>query len=150
MLDRSFPAKDCECSYIDETKTNLQKRLMEHKAAVRRGDRNNGIAVYAQDHDHRVDWEAARVLEQEPWCWKRQMLEAIRNSHLTGFTFHEANQCEYNEERPSLNFQRADNYMHDDYRPETGRYCVEILVYDLLLFLGAFSDDTQLLLTYTH
>ena len=49
-----------------------------------------------------------------------------------------------------MNFQRADNYMHDDYRPETGRYCVEILVYDLLLFLGAFSDDTQLLLTYTH
>ena len=55
----------------------LQKRLTEHKAAVRRGDRNNGIAVYAWDHDHRVDWEAARVLEQEPCYWKRRTLEAI-------------------------------------------------------------------------
>ena len=77
MLDWSFPAKDCECSYVDDTKINLQKRLMEHKVAVKRGDRNNGIAVYAWDHDHRMDWEVARVLEQEPRCWKRQMLEAI-------------------------------------------------------------------------
>ena len=58
--------KDCECSYIGETGRNLQKHLMEHKAAVRRGNRNNGIAVHAWDHDHRVDWEAARVLEHEP------------------------------------------------------------------------------------
>ena len=71
------PCKDCECSYIGETGRNLQKRLTEHKAAVRRGDRNNGIAVHAWDHDHRVDWEAARVLEQEPRYWKRQTLEAI-------------------------------------------------------------------------
>ena len=71
------PCKDCECSYIGETGRNLQKRLMEHKAAVRRGDRNNGIAVHAWDHDHRVDWEAARVLEQEQRYWKRQTLEAI-------------------------------------------------------------------------
>ena len=28
------------------------------------------------DHDHRVDWEAARVLEQ-PQYWKRRTLEAI-------------------------------------------------------------------------
>ena len=59
------PCRDCKCSYIGEIGRNLQKHLNEHKAAVRRGDRNNGIAVHASDHDHRVDWEAARVLEQE-------------------------------------------------------------------------------------
>ena len=60
------PCKDCERSYIGDTERNLQIRLTEHKAAVRRGDRKNGIAVHVQDHDHCVDWEAARVVGQEP------------------------------------------------------------------------------------
>ena len=46
-------------SYICETGRSLQKRLTEHKGAVRRGDSKNGIAVHVQKHDHRVDWEAA-------------------------------------------------------------------------------------------
>ena len=41
--------------------------MTEHKAAVKRiNNRNNGIAVHAWDHDYRLDWETARVLEQEP------------------------------------------------------------------------------------
>ena len=28
--------------------------MTEHKAAVRRGDRNNGIAIHAWDDDHRI------------------------------------------------------------------------------------------------
>ena len=34
--------KDCEKSYIGETGRDLQKRMMEHTAAVRRG----GITVH--------------------------------------------------------------------------------------------------------
>ena len=74
------PCMDCDSKYIGETGRNLQKRLMEHKAAVRKGDRKNGIAVYLQDHDHRVDWEAARVIGQEPHYWKRRVLEALHIS----------------------------------------------------------------------
>ena len=88
------PCRDCECSYIGEIGRNLQKRLTEHKAAVRRGDRNNGIAVHASDHDHRVDWEAARVLEQEPRYWKRRTLEAIhimRHGNTTNLDCMQAN-----------------------------------------------------------
>lgn len=71
------PCKDCDSKYIGETGRNLQKRLSEHKAAVRRGDRKNGIAVHLQDHDHRVDWEAAKVIGQEPHYWRRRVMEAI-------------------------------------------------------------------------
>ena len=59
--------------YIGETGKTLQKRLVEHKAAVRRGDTNNGIAVHAWDHQHRVDWESASVMKQEPGYWKRRV-----------------------------------------------------------------------------
>ena len=68
---------DCEKSYIGETGRSLQKRLTEHKAAVRRGDSKNGIAVHVQKHDHRVDWEVAKVIDQEQRYWPRRIREAI-------------------------------------------------------------------------
>ena len=71
------PCKDCERSYIEETRRNLQIRLSEHKAAVRKGHRKYGIAVHVQDHDHHVDWEAAHVVGQEPHYWRRRVLEAL-------------------------------------------------------------------------
>ena len=65
----------------------VNERLVEHKAAVRRGDTNNGIAVHAWDHQHRVDWEKASVLKQEPGYWKRRVLEAIEiQRHATEAT----------------------------------------------------------------
>ena len=77
---------DCDKKYIGETGRNLQKRLVEHKAAVRRGDRKNGIAVHVQDHDHRVNWEAAQVIEREASYWPRRIREAIHIARHTGST----------------------------------------------------------------
>ena len=74
------PCLDCNSKYIGETGRNLQRRLIEHKAAVRKGNRKNGIAVHLQDNDHRVDWEAARVIGQEPHYWRRRILEALHIS----------------------------------------------------------------------
>ena len=51
--------------------------MVERKAAVKRGDTNNGVAVHAWEQQHSVDWEEASVLEQEPRYWKRRILEAI-------------------------------------------------------------------------
>ena len=41
------PCLDCTSVYIGEMGRCLQVRLTEHKAAVRRGDRKNGIATHA-------------------------------------------------------------------------------------------------------
>ena len=60
------PCMDCDKSYIGKTERNLKKQIVEHKYAVKRKDDKNGIAVHANDHNHRVDWEGAKVLEEEP------------------------------------------------------------------------------------
>ena len=79
------PCLDCTSVYIGETGRCLQVRLTEHKVAVRRGDRKNGIATHAWDHNHRVNWEGAQVIQTEPFYWKRRVLEAIiiRNHDTT-------------------------------------------------------------------
>ena len=40
------------------------------------------IAVHVYQHDHHIDWESARVVENEMFYWRRRVLEAIRiHSH---------------------------------------------------------------------
>ena len=71
------PCRDCEASFIGETGRSLQKRITEHKYAVKTNNRKNGIAVHAWDMEHRPDWDATEILEMEPHYWKRRILEAI-------------------------------------------------------------------------
>lgn len=72
-----IPCRDCDAVYIGETGRSLQKRITEHKYAVKTNNRKNGIAVHAWDNDHQPDWIAAETLENEPHYWKRRVLEAI-------------------------------------------------------------------------
>ena len=72
-----IPCKECDKRYIGETGRTLNKRITEHKLAVKRGDTNNGIAVHAWEAQHHVDWEGAKVRDTEPNLWKRKVLEAI-------------------------------------------------------------------------
>lgn len=60
-----IPCQDCDVAYIGETGRSLQKRLTEHKYAVKSNDRKNGMAVHAWDMDYRPDWDAAEVVETE-------------------------------------------------------------------------------------
>lgn len=51
---------------------NLKRILTEHKAAVRKGDRKNRVAVHARDDDHRVNWENGTRSYLDPCTGPRQ------------------------------------------------------------------------------
>ena len=80
-----IPCKDCPRVYIGETGRTLEKRLSEHKAAVKKNDPKNGIAVHAWANQHQVNWEAASVKQEERIYWRRRVLEAlhIHQQHQT-------------------------------------------------------------------
>ena len=61
----------------EETERTLEKRLKEHRGAVKRNDMKNGIAVHAWNTEHRVDWEAATVKQVETHYTRRRIIEAI-------------------------------------------------------------------------
>ena len=71
------PCADCDCVYIGETGRTLEKRLSEHRGAVKRNDLKNGFAVHAWKTQHRVDWEAATVKQVEMNYTLRKVIEAI-------------------------------------------------------------------------
>ena len=81
---------------------------------------------------------------------------AMETKHQHSFTFIEANQCEYCEEQTPSNpqglimtYTRIVGKMTGQ---KTGRYCKELILYSLPLFLCAAGKDTQqtLALAYSH
>ena len=71
------PCEDCEQSYVGETGRTLKKRIVEHKAAVKKEDNKNGIAVHVKNTKHHIDWDGARVISNEMQYWQRRIVEAI-------------------------------------------------------------------------
>ena len=63
-LVHEIRCQNCDKVYIGETGRSLQKRISEHKMAVKRGDRNNDIAV-AWDSQHQITQEGATVEEKD-------------------------------------------------------------------------------------
>ena len=68
---------ECDSVYLGETGRTLEKRLSEHKGAVKRNDTKNGIAVHAWKTQHKVDWESATVKQVETSYAGRRTIEAI-------------------------------------------------------------------------
>ena len=62
---------------LGETGRTLEKRLSEHKGAVKRNDTKNRIAVHAWKTQHKVDWEAATVKQVETNYTRRRTVEAV-------------------------------------------------------------------------
>ena len=71
------PFRDCQLTYIGETRRTMKKRMTEHKYAVKTGDPKNGIAVHVQKTQHLIDWGAGRVQATAIGYWNRRTMEAI-------------------------------------------------------------------------
>ena len=65
------------CVWETETGRTLQKRVTEHKYAVRIHSVKNDIAVHTWSRGHRVDWDSARAVALAPYSWERRVTEAL-------------------------------------------------------------------------
>ena len=73
---------DWDHVYFGETGRTLNKRLKEHRSAVKENDWKNGIAVHAWDTGHQVKWESATVKEVETNLANRGIWEALHIQQL--------------------------------------------------------------------
>ena len=76
------PCKDCPCVYIEETGRYLEKRLSEHKTAETWPQEKYGIKVHAWASQQQVDWEAAKIEEEERGYWKQAHYHQHQTSNL--------------------------------------------------------------------
>ena len=54
--------RDCKHVYMGETKRTRKRRIVEHKQAVKKSGKKNGVAVHVNTHDHHINWEEAKVV----------------------------------------------------------------------------------------
>ena len=72
-----IPCGDCESTYVGQSGRSLACRMKEHQRAVRGGDTNaSAIAEHAWGHQHRIEWGAAEVLDNNPNWHPRCLLES--------------------------------------------------------------------------
>ena len=69
----------CECQemYIGETGRPLEKRVVEHKANVRKMNVSSSkMAEHVYNKDHNIKWEDSKILLKEADSTKRKMIES--------------------------------------------------------------------------
>jgi hypothetical protein len=72
-----IPCKNCEFSYIGETKRSFPTCLGEHKADVQKmNTMTNALAYHAWEKDHNIDWDKSMILKYEENYQKRMCYEA--------------------------------------------------------------------------
>ena len=73
----SIPCKDCDKSYIGETKRKFSTRLKEHQKAVeRKHSQKSALAEHCLRSGHMVSWEASKILRTSANWRNRRILEA--------------------------------------------------------------------------
>lgn len=69
--------KNCDKSYIGETKRHLHKRVDDHKRYVRNNDEKSVIALHCVQNNHSFDFDKVSILDSEPQTKKRKFLEML-------------------------------------------------------------------------
>ena len=78
-----IPCADCDGSYVGQTGRTLGQRIKEHRKAVSSFNTDtSALAEHVLTEDHRIDWEAASILDQHPFTQSRCMVESWYINHL--------------------------------------------------------------------
>ena len=73
----SIPCKDCDKSYIGETKRKFSTRLKEHQKAVEhKHSQKSALAEHCLRSGHNLSWEASKILRTNANWRNRRILEA--------------------------------------------------------------------------
>ena len=85
MAGDPAPQTSVQSQQLFQTCSKEQPERQTDKAAVKKNDPKNGIAVHAWVNHHQVNWEAASVKQEERIYWRRRVLEAlhIHQQHQT-------------------------------------------------------------------
>ena len=79
-----IPCKDCDATYIGESKRSFKVRSSEHMRAVRNMDiEKNEIADHCWKFNHEMDWNDKKVIDTEPYVWSRKIKETIHSINDT-------------------------------------------------------------------
>jgi len=70
--------KDCDASYVGQTGRQLNTRISEHRAHIRRNTTTNSVITdHRLNHNHDFDWNNIRVLDTERNIFKRLTSEML-------------------------------------------------------------------------
>ena len=67
---------------LGQTGRTLGQRIKEHRKAVSSFNTDTSALAPVLTEDHRIDWEAASILDQHPFTQSRCMVESWYINHL--------------------------------------------------------------------
>ena len=70
-----IPCKECNLKYYGETGRNLDVRTGEHKTAYNLMAKNNVLVKHSWDMDHRIDWDATKIIYKSKNVGHRRLVE---------------------------------------------------------------------------
>ena len=70
--------KDCDASYVGQTKRQLKTRLNEHvKNSISNTSKHTVITEHTLEYNHTFDWQNKKILDRETNYYKRLISEMI-------------------------------------------------------------------------
>ena len=100
--------KECEATYVGQTKRQLKTRIKEHRSDI---NKTSGLPSVISNHrlefDHEFDWDNVSVLDKEKSYTKRLISEMV---HITI-------------QPNALNKQTDTEFLSEDYLPLIDRFC---------------------------
>jgi len=73
-----FSCKNCDSTYVGQTKRKLNTRLTEHKNDIKKETGKFSVVTeHRLEKDHDFDWDNPKILDKEKFYFKRLISEMI-------------------------------------------------------------------------